>query len=161
MNSWFRKHVSPICGAVIVSALLAACADMAVRSSETDARNAILARSRAFSAAYLRNDNDAIGELYTADATLLSPSREVRGRDEARKVFLWGPQYRQIEHSLRSTSLEIRGDVAVDVGTSATASQRVDNPVVHTNGLYMVVWVREADGAWRIKYDMWHRVPPL
>ena len=41
---------------------------------------AIVAASRAFSAAYVRNDTAALGRIYSDSAVLLPPNREIRGR---------------------------------------------------------------------------------
>jgi len=129
-------------------------------ASTADARGAILAASRAFSDAYVRNDPEALGRLYTTDAVLMPASRQVRGRAEAQRFFTWGARHRQLAHSMESSSLEIRGDTAVDVGTWHSTSQRGEEPVSVSSGAYLVVWVRESDGAWRMKYDVWHRPVP-
>lgn len=140
-----------------------ACAHVhpAGQPSPASPREAIEAASRAFSAAYVRNDPQALGQIYTADALVLPPGREeIRGREEAQRYFIWAPQYRQLAHSMKSSSLDIRGDTAIDAGTWHSTSQRGDNPPATASGAYLVVWVRESDGAWRIKYDMWHRPAP-
>ena len=51
----------------------------------------------------------------------------------------------------------VSGDIATDLGTWHSTSQRGDGPPTKASGQYLVVWVREAGGAWRIRYDMWHR----
>ena len=129
-----------------------------VRQSSRNVRREIEAASRAFSDAYVRNDSQALGEIYTEDAVLLPPGLEVRkGREEARRYFAWGPQHRQIAHSMKSSNLDIRGDTAIDTGIWHSTSQRGDNPETTASGAYLVVWVRDSAGVWRIKYDMWHR----
>lgn len=98
-------------------------------AAEAD-RNAVIAASRAFSAAYVRNDAAAVGQAYTQDAVLMPPGRE------------------------------IRGDTAIDVGTWSSTSQRTGGQPVTAAERYLAIWVREADGAWRMQYDMWHRPAP-
>ncbi len=120
-------------------------------------RAAIAAASRAFSDAYVRNDSRAIAELYTEDAVLLPPGGEFRGREAAARYFAWGPGRRQVAHAMESSELVVAGDMAVDVGTWHSTSQRGDAPPVTASGRYLVVWVRQGDGAWRMRYDMWHR----
>lgn len=118
---------------------------------------AIAGASRAFSEAYVRNDTVALGEVYADSAVLLPPNREIRGRAAIRRYFVWGPNYRQIAHRMESSSLSIEGDLAVDVGTWTSTGQRGEAEPTTASERYLVVWVRESDGAWRILYDMWHR----
>jgi uncharacterized protein (TIGR02246 family) len=125
--------------------------------SDADVRSAIQRASRDFSAAYERNDTAAIAELYTEDALVLPPGREIRGRAAAAKYFQWGPRYRQVAHAMDSAELTLRGDIAIDVGTWTSTGQRGDEVPSTASGKYLVVWVREADGRWRMRYDMWHR----
>jgi ketosteroid isomerase-like protein len=123
-------------------------------------RAAISEAGRAFSDAFVRNDSEAIKRLYTENATLLPPGRDVRGRDAVGKYFQWGPRYRQVAHSMTPAELMVRGDVVVDIGTWVSTGQRGDEPPSTAAGRYLVVWVREADGRWRIQYDMWHQPGP-
>lgn len=125
-------------------------------------RAAIAAASQAFSSAFVANDTAAIARLYTEDAVLLAPGKRVaRGRAAAAKHFAWAPDYRQLAHAMTSESLDLRGDTAVDVGSWHSTSQRGDAAPSQECGAYVVVWVREADGAWRMAYDAWHRpLPP-
>jgi len=52
---------------------------------------AIAAASRAFSAAYVRNDTAALGRIYSDSAVLLPPNREIRGRAAIQRDFA-GPR---------------------------------------------------------------------
>jgi len=117
----------------------------------------IAAASRAFSAAYMRNDTAALGQIYSDSAVLLPPNREIRGRRAIQRYFAWGQNYRQIAHSMESTRLTVEGDLAVDVGTWTSTGQRGDAAPTTASERYLVIWVRESDRAWRMLYDMWHR----
>ena len=139
-------------------ALLSACATDITPGPPTSAtpQEAIQVARRAFADDYIRNNSNPISELYSADAMLRSPGREAQGRSQAKKLFAWGPKYRQLEYSLQSSALELRGDTAIDVGTWHSTSQHADDAISKTSGPYLIVWVREADGAWRIKYEIWY-----
>lgn len=104
---------------------------------------AIAEASRAFSAAYVRNDTMALGEIYADSAVLLPPNGEIRGRAAIRRYFAWGPSYRQIAHRMQSGSLTIAGDLAVDVGTWTSTGHRGDQEPTTASERYLVVWVRE------------------
>lgn len=132
-------------------------AGVAGQDGGAEDRAAIAAASRDFSAAYVANDSAAIAAVYCAEAVLLPPGREIRGRAGAALYFRWGPPYRQLAHAMASSELTIDGDMAIDVGTWRSTGQRGDQEPDTAEGRYLVVWVREADGQWRIRYDMWHR----
>ena len=121
---------------------------------------AIVAASRAFSAAYVGNDTAALGQVYADSGVLHPPGREVRGRAAIQRYFAWGAGHRQLAHAMQSTSLVVRGDLAVDVGTWTSTAQRGEDPPVTRSERYVVVWMREPDGAWRIRYDFWHQPQP-
>ena len=118
---------------------------------------AIAAASRAFSDAYVRNDTAALGRVYADSAVLLPPNRTVTGRAAIQRYFAWGPGYRQLAHVMQSERLTITGDVAIDVGTWTSIGQRDTADPATSSERYLVVWVRESDGQWRMLYDMWHR----
>jgi ketosteroid isomerase-like protein len=118
---------------------------------------AIAAASRAFSAAYVRNDTAALGRIYSDSAVLLPPNREIRGRAAIQRYFAWAPDYRQVAHTMESAELTIDVNLAIDVGTWTSTGRRGDADPSTASERYLVVWVREGDGAWRILYDMWHR----
>lgn len=152
-----------ILAGALATAIVLACASGRSQPAPlavADDRAAIAAASRAFSAAYLRNDTAALGQLYADSGVLLPPGREIRGRAAIQRYFAWGPRHRQLEHAMTSAELRIHGDVAIDVGTWTSTAQRGDNPPATASERYLVVWVRESDGQWRILYDMWHRPAP-
>ena len=122
-------------------------------------REAIAAASLAFSDAYVRNDMEALGRLYTEHVVLLPPGQEIRGREAAARYFAWPPGHRQIEHSMYPKEVVVLGDVATDYGIWRSIFER-DGVRSTASGTYLVVWLREPDGAWRIDRDMWHREPP-
>ena len=117
----------------------------------------IAAASRAFSVAYVSGDLKTLGELYTHDAVLLPPNRDVLGRDAIREYFTSGPNRKQVAHAMVSIELLVDGDTAIDMGTWNSTWQRKDEPAQSASGRYLVVWRRGKDGAWRMQYDMWHR----
>lgn len=116
--------------------------------------------SHAFSAAYVANDTAALGQVYADSGVLLPPGREIRGRAAIQRYFSWGGNYRQLAHRMETSRLSINGNLAVDVGTWTSTGQRGDQPATTASERYLVVWVRESDGQWRILYDMWHRPAP-
>lgn len=145
-------------GALLWTVLLSAvaCAPRAVTAQQEGAA-AIAAASRAFSDAYVGGDTATIRTLYTPDAVLLPPGREVRGGDAIVRYFAPGPRRVNVSHAMESSELRIEEDVAIDVGTWHNTWRIGDGAEQSASERYLIVWRRGADGQWRIEYDMWHR----
>lgn len=141
--------------ALALFATIAWC-DGTATAQETDAV-AIAEASRAFSDAYVRGDTAAIRELYTGDAVLLPPGREIQGRDAIARYFAPGPDRVNLSHAMESSDLRVHGDLAVDFGTWRNTWRIADSEAQSAAGRYLVVWRRGEDGRWRIEHDMWHR----
>lgn len=140
-----------------VCLLLLMCACSEVGRDQSGMKSAIENASRAFSAACVRGDTAAIGQLYTDSAYLMPPGRTIRGRDAIKRYFAPNPRRTVLAHQMKSESLAIEGDVAIDVGTWSITTQRDGDSVQSVSDRYLVAWRRGQDGQWRMEYDMWHR----
>lgn len=127
------------------------------RSALGDDRRQIEAAGRAFSSAYVAGDTASLRDLYTVDAVLLPPEREIRGRDGVGRYFAPSPRSRNLAHALRSDEVRIFGETAVDIGEWSNTWQVGENAPREASGRYLVVWRKGSDGRWRMAYDMWHR----
>jgi uncharacterized protein (TIGR02246 family) len=112
--------------------------------------------NEAFSTALVEGDLDALASLYTRDARLMPPGRVIVGRD-AIKTYFQNPNRRQIEHDMKLETLNVRGSMAVETGTWTNTYQDGNAEPVTASEKYLLVWVQQADGSWRILVDMWHR----
>jgi ketosteroid isomerase-like protein len=149
---------------ILVAATLAGFGGCRARPSDSAASGAVARRDiaeagRRFSAAYVAGDTATIGSLYTEDAVLLPPGAEIRGRAAIVRYFAPGPNRRQLAHAMVSGSLEVRGSTAIDVGRWSSTWQRGNGEPQTAGDRYLIVWLRGADGAWRISHDVWHRPP--
>lgn len=154
-----RRTATAVVQLALYAAVIATLPGIARAQTRAATRDslAIVAAGRAFSAAYVRNDSATLGGVYSDSAVLLPPNREIRGRAAIQRYFAWGDGYRQLAHSMEPTRLTIAGDMAIDVGTWTSTGQRGDADPSTASERYLIVWIREEDGAWRILYDMWHR----
>jgi len=143
--------------ALALAALTMSCGapDRTPPDPEAD-RLAIAEASRAFSAAVVAGDTAALGALYTADAVLMPPTRNIEGNEAIRRYFAPGDSRTQVGHELTSDRLLIEGDLAIDMGTWSSTTQREGEEPRTASERYLVVWRRQADGSWKIAWDAWH-----
>lgn len=142
-------------GALTLVCLLSACSSGSRPSVEAD-RLAIAEASRAFSAAYVAGDTAALGALYTQDAVLMPPNRNIEGNERIRAYFAPAEGRTQVGHELTSERLLIDGDLAIDMGTWSSTTQSEEAEPRTSSERYLVVWRRQQDGSWKMAWDAWH-----
>jgi ketosteroid isomerase-like protein len=109
-------------------------------------------------------DGAALTALYTSDATLLPPNEPVykgeavgKYNDDMTSSFS-GPT------ELTTTVVGGQGDVAYAVGVyraTLTPKKAGAKPLPTEEGKYLEVLKKQADGSWKIVYDMWSpNAPP-
>jgi uncharacterized protein (TIGR02246 family) len=117
----------------------------------------IAVSASAFSRALERGDAEGMATQYVDDAVVVPPGgRMIAGRDSIRAFWTpRNPDFRTLAHSLTTDRLEVTGDVAVEVGTWRQEGQMRNEAPRESAGRYVVVWRRQADGAWRMQFDTW------
>jgi len=131
-------------------------------SAEDEA--AIRAVDAEWARAATAGDGAALTALYASDATLLPPN-ELVAKGEAMKKYnddmtngFTGPT------ELTTTAVEGRGDLAYAVGiyrATLTPKKAGAKPLPTDVGKYVEVLKKQADGSWKIVYDMWSSDAPL
>ncbi len=109
-------------------------------------------------------DGGALTALYASDATLLPPNEPVVKGEAVKKYnddmtnSFSGPT------ELTTTAVGGRGDLAYAIGTyraSLTPKKAGAKPLPTEEGKYLEVLKKQADGSWKIVYDMWSpNAPP-
>jgi uncharacterized protein (TIGR02246 family) len=108
-------------------------------------------------------DANALTAVYASDASLLPPNEPVANGEAMKKYnadmlnSFSGP----IE--LTTTFVEGRGDLAYAVGTyraTLTPKKAGAKPLPTEDGKYLEVLKKQADGSWKIVYDMWSANAP-
>ncbi len=117
---------------------------------------ALNAARAAFMAAYEAGDAEAIGKLYTAEA-ISEPDNQptLKGRDAI--VASLKSMFEQVAVKPVLTPDETRtlGSVGLDRGTyTVTVTPKAGAPPTSSQGRYLVVFVKEADGSWKVSRDM-------
>jgi uncharacterized protein (TIGR02246 family) len=131
-------------------------------SSEDEA--AIRAVDAQWARAATAGDGAALTALYTSDATLLPPNEPVVKGEAVKKYnddmtnSFSGPT------ELTTTAVAGGGDLAYAVGTyraTLTPKKAGAKPLPTEEGKYLEVLKKQADGSWKIVYDMWSpNAPP-
>jgi uncharacterized protein (TIGR02246 family) len=110
----------------------------------------------AFMAAYEAGDAEAIGRLYTAEAVSESNNQPtLKGRDAI--VTSLKRMFEQVSVKTTLTPDETRtlGHVGLDRGHyTVTVTPKAGAPPASSEGRYLVVYVKDADGTWRVSRDM-------
>ncbi|MBK0400935.1 SgcJ/EcaC family oxidoreductase [Limibaculum sp. M0105] len=143
----------PMIAAAALLALSACASDMGMPG----AMDGIADSSARFEAAFNAGDADALAALYTADAVALPPgAARVEGRDAIRD--LWQGVFDSGVSDLNLTTESIRdnGANATELGRlTLTAPDGIGGRVT-AYGKYIVLWERDGEGVWRLKWDIWN-----
>jgi uncharacterized protein (TIGR02246 family) len=117
-----------------------------------DVRAAVEAGNRAFIAAFLRGDAQAVAGRYSEDAKVIAPGAAVASGRAAIAAF-WQAQ---IDSGIRDVALETEdvesaGDLAYETGNVRLVAK--DGSA--STARYLVVWKR-VGGRWLLHRDIWN-----
>ncbi|HEV2706700.1 MAG TPA: SgcJ/EcaC family oxidoreductase [Pyrinomonadaceae bacterium] len=137
--------------------------EMLRKSEETtdvdNIRDAIAAAIKTFADAFGRGDAEAIAAWYSTDATLLPPDQRMLKGREAIQAFWQGAMNMGItEAGLETLEVEVRDDLAYEVGRFRMTVQPQGGEAAKVAGKYVVVWKQEG-GRWRMHVDIWNADP--
>lgn len=126
-------------------------------------RDAIQAREREWSAAFLAGNAAEVAALYTEDAATVPANGDwSRGRDGITKTMQ--AQFDTLVVAAREDITDEvfpAGDFAVEIGHySYQGTSKTDKAPRSAAGRYMVLWRNDADGAWRLHRDIGSEAPP-
>jgi uncharacterized protein (TIGR02246 family) len=147
---------------VLLLATLTACAAPAPEAAApvdvAALKDAIQAREKEWSAAFLAADPAAIAALYTEDAASI-PGAGDWNRGRAGIAANMQPQFDSTTFTAREDITEevipVGADYIFEVGHySSTGTSKADGTEKLDSGRYVVLWRKDADGAWRIHRDM-------
>jgi uncharacterized protein (TIGR02246 family) len=147
-----KKSLWAVSIAFCVASFLAARPAQAASAEE-----AIRDVAKSFVTAANAKDAARIGALYAEDAVLMPPNQEmVRGRAAIQafwqKILDGGAK----DLSLTTMHVAVSGDVAYEAGTYQFTLAAPGAQPVTDRGKYVVGLRREADGKWRMAYDVFN-----
>jgi uncharacterized protein (TIGR02246 family) len=124
---------------------------------------AVNAARAAFMAGYEAGDAAAIGNLYTTDAVSESNNQPtLEGRDAIVASLKGMFEQVSVKATLVPDETKTLGTLGIDRGHySVTATPKAGAPPITSEGRYLVVYRKDADGAWRAwrDFDNAHGTP--
>ena len=138
--------------AIVVLGLVAALGARGGALAADDVRAAVEAGNRAFVAAFLRGDSQAVARLYTEDAEVIAPGAPVaRGRTAIAGAWQKAIDSGVKDVALTTESVESAGDLAAETGKV----RLVARDGTATEARYVVVWKRVGP-EWKLHRDIWN-----
>jgi uncharacterized protein (TIGR02246 family) len=126
-------------------------------------KDAIQAREKEWSAAFLAGNGTAIGALYTEDAVSIQPAgdswtgRAAIAKGEQAQLDTLAVTARE---DIAEEVIPAGNDHAIEVGHySYQATGKTSKKPVSSSGRYMVLWRKDADGVWRLQRDIGAEAP--
>ena len=162
MNRFAQLALWTMSATIVVT--MTACADRV----ESDSRSADEAAIREADAASLKaiaaKQLETTLSFYDERASMLIPNAPiVTGREEIRSA--WEQMFATPGFSLapKTTKIEVArsGDLAYAQGTYEFTANDPNGKPVNDRGKFVVVWKKQADGAWKIVADIWNSDTPL
>ena len=148
----------PLIAAVFVASVAVSCAQPQQKSTEApDTRVADEATIRTldadFANAAAAKDLDKCMSYYEDDAVLFSPGRPaVLGKDNIRNI-IQRMQGIQLTINVASVDVARSGDLAMDRGTVQSAVTDKKGKTTTQTSEYVLVWKKQAGGAWKVAAD--------
>src|SRR5262245_9408372 len=144
-----------------LSVLSAAACQAAAPAGLSDADKAALRQNdQEFATAANAKDFGRCASMYLDDASVLAPNgAAVQGREQIQKFLSGFPPISDFKVDV--VDLDGRGDLAYVRGNYTMTVSPANAPVIHDRGKYVEIWRKQADGSWKIKWDIFNSdVPP-
>jgi len=109
-----------------------------------------------FGVAAARKDYASMAALYTDNAKVLPPDGPIVTGKKAIEEF-WRTTANALgltDVTLKTVDLEVSGNTAYEVGE---ADLKLSSGQAKVK--YLVVWLRDGDGQWRLHRDIWNNMP--
>ena len=118
----------------------------------------ILQNVKAFSEAYMREDTEALVNMYTEDGKLFpGGSNILEGREALMKFWKFREGVSNLHHKITPTEIKIIDNYAYDFGYYEGSTSNAEGKKTDFKGKYVVVWRKENDN-WKIYLDIWNRI---
>ena len=127
-------------------------------ADHAEVRQAIEAVNAQLAEAFSRGDATAFASFYTPDGKMMAPNAESSaGRQAIEESF--APDFSTNPPTLKLTTadVEVHGDTAIEAGNySISFILPGQEEAMEDHGKYVVVWKKQADGSWKLHWDIWN-----
>jgi len=144
-----------------LSSLLVVAGPAAAQTGTADPlRGLIEKEAKTFTDAFARADFKSLAAMYAEDAIVLPPDADaVKGR-AAIETFWKGVHDSGVKSAvLTVVDVKSSGELAAEVGTAVLTVQPPNQPEAKLNVKYVVTWMKQKDGAWKLYRDIWNAAP--
>jgi len=118
-------------------------------------RTAIRQNDESFAKAANAKDFGTNASMYTDDGAILPPNgTAVIGRQQIQKWMSDFPPFSEL--TIEPVDVDGRGDVAYDRGNYSMTITPADGTPIHDRGKYVAIWRKQADGSWKMRWDMFN-----
>ena len=121
------------------------------------ARESIESGLAAFCEAFNGGDAAGVAAQYTSDAQIMPPgASRIDGRQKIQEFWQGFVDANVADLTLRSDEIEDFGSHAAEIGTASASAPGEADARVQLTGKYIVLWMKDANGAWHIHRDIWN-----
>jgi uncharacterized protein (TIGR02246 family) len=160
-----RPKVRTIIAMGLAAALLAGCQAAPGQTDTRAVEQQILALEDQWNQAFAQRDAQAIAAVFADDAALALPGRQLaRSADSIQKAAQSFAQDTNLNIALRPNRVQVAasGDIAYTRGQyMMTATNEATGQPQSTQGYYLAVWQKQAEGDWKMVEDFLTPGPPL
>ncbi len=152
-----RITLRTACGCLVI--LTVACSSPAPADSRAADEAAIRQADAASLKAIAAKQLDATLSFYDEGASLFIPNAPiVTGREAIRKAWTQMFAATGFAFTPKTTQVEVArsGDLACVQGSYESAANAPKGALVTDRGKFVVVWKKQADGAWKVAADIWN-----
>ena len=151
-----REQVVAVLVLLVLSASAATLGQ--ISGNETDA---ILATDAAWLKVYQMKDLAKSVAFCDEQGSMLAPNAPIAvGKDAIAKLIAEDFAHDNIEWQANKVGVSRSGDLGYTSGTTGMTFKDASGKTVVYKGKYLTVWKKQADGSWKVLYDMFNSDEP-
>jgi len=136
---------------------LVASAGAALGQTKGTAEDAILAADVAWLEVYQAKDLAKSVAFCDEEASMLAPNAPIAtGKDAIAKLIASDFANDEITWQANKVGIARSGDLGYTSGTTENSFKDGSGKTIHNKGKYLTVWKKQADGSWKVLYDMFN-----
>jgi ketosteroid isomerase-like protein len=148
---------------VVAALVLLVLSASAVTLGQTSGKetDAILATDAAWLKVYQRKDLEKSVAFCDEQGSMLAPNAPIAiGKDAIAKLIAEDFAHDNIEWHSNKVGVSHSGDLGYTSGTTGMTLKDTSGKTVVYKGKYLTVWKKQADGSWKVLYDMFNSDEP-